>query len=83
MTDFGIQEEHSLDIAFKATDGMWYGWNNDNYNAQDFRRTEHELCAGEISVTVQLVAPWVNELFGFTFDTRGNDVKILLDAHSR
>jgi hypothetical protein len=70
--DFGINEEHSLDIVFRDTDGRFVAWNNDNYNYPDMRKPEHVLIGDAFAVEVQLSAAWVDETYRFQFSAAGS-----------
>lgn len=65
--DFGIEQEHGLDIAYQDTDGLFVAWNNDNYDYPDARPPNHVLTGKEFVVEVKLSAAWVDETFKFQF----------------
>jgi|HubBroStandDraft_1064217.scaffolds.fasta_scaffold102598_2 hypothetical protein len=65
--DFGIDDEHSLDIAFRDADGSFVAWNNDNYNYPEMRKPEHVLTGDCFQVEIKLSAAWVDETFKFEF----------------
>jgi len=71
--DFGINDEHSLDIAFRDATGEFVAWNNDNYNYPDMRKPEHVLSGDCFVVEIKLSAAWVNETFKFQFGAAGNN----------
>lgn len=66
--EFGIEEEHSLDIAFRDDQtGEFYAFNNDNYNYPQMKKPEHLLAGQQFLVRISLLGPWVDETFEFLF----------------
>jgi hypothetical protein len=66
--DFGIEEEHSLDIAFRDDrTGEFYAFNNDNYGHPQMKKPEHLLSGQKFLVRITLTGPWVDETFEFVF----------------
>ena len=61
--EFGIEDEHSLDIAFRDTNGEFVAWNNDNYNFPDMKKPEHVLPGSHFTVEVRLSAVWIDKTF--------------------
>jgi hypothetical protein len=75
-TNFGIEQEHGLDIAYKdPISGQFIAFNNDNYDYADLRKPEHVLGTSFI-VAVRLVGVWVDEDFCFAFSDTPTGVKI-------
>lgn len=67
-TEFGIDEEHSLDIAFRDDQtGEFYAFNNDNYTYPQMKKPEHLLAGQHFLVRITLLGPWVDETFEFLF----------------
>jgi hypothetical protein len=71
--DFGIYDEHSLDIAFRDDTGEFVAWNNDNYNYPDMRKPEHVLTGDSFFVEIKLSAAWVDNTFKFQFGAAGDN----------
>jgi hypothetical protein len=66
--DFGIEEEHSLDIAFRDDHtGEFYAFNHDNYSYPQMKKPEHLLAGQHFLVRISLFGPWVDETFEFLF----------------
>lgn len=66
--DFGIEQEHGLDIAFKdPTFGHVFAFNSDNYDDDGFRKAKHLLLGTEFRVDIKLVGAYVDEAFSFQF----------------
>jgi hypothetical protein len=66
--DFGIEEEHSLDIAFRDDQtGEFYAFNHDNYSYPQMKKPEHLLAGQHFLVRISLFGPWVDETFEFLF----------------
>lgn len=77
--DFGIEEEHSLDIAFRdPQSGEFVAWNNDNYNYPNFKKPEHLLAGKEFTVHICLRAVWIDSDFSLKFRA-GSNGQILID----
>jgi len=75
--DFGLEQNHALDIAFLDSSGKFYAWNNDSYPT--IKHPRHDLGGDEISTVVRLVGPWVDETFRFTFSKSDNQIVISSD----
>ena len=76
--EFGIEEEHSLDIAFRDTTGEFVAWNNDSYNFPNMRKPEHVLSGNRFRVDVKLSAAWIDKTFRFEFAaTDENGIEII------
>ena len=78
--DFGIGQEHGLDIAFRDTDGTFVAWNNDSYDYEEFRKPNHVLIGKEFQVEVKLLAVWVDETFVFRFSSGGGSQGIVIST---
>ncbi len=64
--EFGIEEEHSLDIAFRDDEtGELYAFNSDNYGYPQMKKPEHLLAGQHFFVRISLLGPWVDEAFEF------------------
>jgi hypothetical protein len=77
FVDFGIKQEHGLDIAFRDTDGVFIAWNNDSYDYPDVRKPEYVLPGKEFQVEVKLSAVWVDETFRFQFKGGDNGIAVV------
>ncbi len=63
---FGIEEEQSLDIAFRDDEtGELYGFNHDNYGYPQMKKPEHLLAGQRFLVRISLLGPWIDEGFEF------------------
>ncbi len=66
--DFAIEEEHSLDIAFRDDQtGEFYAFNNDNYTYPLMKKPEHLLAGQRFLVRISLLGPWVDQTYEFLF----------------
>jgi len=75
--DFGIEEEQSLDIAFRDDDaGELYAFNNENYGYPQMKKPEHLLAGQQFLVRISLLGPWIDEGLEFlmTSDSAGAKV---------
>jgi hypothetical protein len=76
--EFGIEEEHSLDIAFRDDQtGEFYAFNNDNYSYPQMKKPEHLLAGQRFLVRISLLGPWVDETFEFLFANDSIGTKIM------
>lgn len=76
--EFGIEEEHSLDIAFRDDQtGEFYAFNNDNYTYPQMKKPEHLLAGQYFLVRISLLGPWVDETFEFRFSNDSIGTKIM------
>ena len=74
---FGIEEEHSLDIAFRDDEtGELYAFNNDNYGYPQMKKPEHLLAGRNFLVRVSLLGPWIDEGFEFRISNDSVGTKI-------
>jgi len=75
---FGIEEEHSLDIAFRDDQtGEFYAFNNENCHYPLMKKPEHLLVGQQFMVRTSLLGPWVDETFEFQFANDSHGTKIL------
>jgi hypothetical protein len=75
--EFGIEEEHSLDIAFRDDPtGEFYAFNNDNYTYPQMKKPEHLLVGQRFLVRISLLGPWVDQTYEFLFsnDSAGTNI---------
>jgi len=81
---FGIEEELSLDIAFRDDQtGEFYAFNNENCHYPLMKKPEHLLVGQHFMVRISLLGPWVDETFEFQFANDSGGTKILpLMLHS-
>ncbi len=80
--DFGIEEEHSLDIAFRTGTGEFVAWNNDNYGFPDAVKPEHVLPGEQFIVEIRLVGVSTDKTFSFRFGYETNEgVRIVRTAN--
>ena len=79
--DFGIGEEHDLDIAFREPNGNFVAWNNENYNYLDAKKPEHCLKGDSFTARIVLSAPYVKEEFSFAFSKGKEPNEIMLIKH--
>lgn len=76
--EFGIEEEHSLDIAFRDDQtGEFYAFNNDNYTYPQMKKPEHLLAGQHFLVRISLSGPLVDETFEFLFANDSIGTKIM------
>jgi hypothetical protein len=74
---FGIEEEHSLDIAFRDDEtGELYAFNNENYGYPQMKKPEHLLAGRNLLVRVSLLGPWIDEGFEFGISNDSVGTKI-------
>ncbi len=77
--EFGIEEEHSLDVAFRDDQtGEFYAFNNENCYYPLMKKPEHRLIGQHFMVRISLLGPWVDETFEFQFANDSAGTKILL-----
>jgi hypothetical protein len=77
-TEFGIEEEHTLDIAFRDDQsGEFYAFNNENCHYPLMKKPEHLLVGEHFMVRISLLGPWVDETFEFQFAHDPSGTKIL------
>lgn len=75
---FGIEEEHSLDVAFRDDQtGEFYAFNNNNYSYPQMKKPEHLLAGQHFLVRISLLGPWVDETFEFLFANDSSGTKII------
>ncbi len=81
---FGIEEERSLDVAFRDDQtGEFYAFNNENCHYPLMKKPEHLLVGQHFMVRISLLGPWVDETFEFQFANDSGGTKILpLMLHS-
>jgi len=81
---FGIEEERSLDVAFRDDQtGEFYAFNNENCHYPLMKKPEHLLVGQRFMVRISLLGPWVDETFEFQFANDSGGTKILpLMLHS-
>jgi hypothetical protein len=80
LTDFAIEEERNLDIAFlDPKSNQFIAMNNDNYKCQDSRLPEHFLKGDQFRAEIRLIAVHVDVTFSVEFAASGlrGNVKIL------
>lgn len=66
--DIAIEEEHSLDIAFRDDQtGEFYAFNNDSYTYPLMKKPEHLLAGQRFLVRISLLGPWVDQTYEFLF----------------
>jgi hypothetical protein len=76
--EFGIEEEHSLDIAFRDDQsGEFYAFNNENCHYPLMKKPEHLLVGQHFMVRISLLGPWVDETFEFQFAHDSSGTKIV------
>ena len=84
--EFGIEEEHSLDVAFKDDQtGEFYAFTNENCHYPLMKKPEHLLVGQHFVVRISLLGPWVDETFEFQFANEGSGAKIvwpMLSSHA-
>jgi hypothetical protein len=82
--EFGIEEGHSLDVAFRDDQtGEFYAFNNENCPYPSMKKPEHLLVGQHFRVRISLLGPWVDETFEFQFANDSGGTKILpLMLHS-
>jgi hypothetical protein len=74
---FGIEEEHSLDIAFRDDEtGELYAFNNDNYGYPQMKEPEYLLAGQHFLVRISLLGPWIDEGFEFLISNDSVGTKI-------
>lgn len=72
LTDFAIEEERNLDIAFlDPASGKFVALNNDNYNYQNFRKPEHVLMGSQFRAEMRLVGVHVDVTYSVEFAVVG------------
>jgi len=72
MTDFGIEQEHNLDIAFlDRQSNEFVAMNNDNYNYQNFIKPEHILRGIRFRAEIRIVAVHVDVTQSVVFEKFG------------
>jgi hypothetical protein len=75
---FGIEEGHSLDVAFRDDQtGEFYAFNNENFHYPLMKKPEHLLAGQHFRVRISLLGPWVDETFEFQFANDSGGTKIL------
>jgi len=75
---FGIEEERSLDVAFRDDQtGESYAFNNENCHYPLMKKPEHLLVGQQFRVRISLLGPWVDETFEFYFVNDSQGTKIL------
>ncbi|MGD0734969.1 MAG: hypothetical protein ABR976_07465 [Terracidiphilus sp.] len=82
LTDFAIEEEHNLDVAFlDPRSGELVALNNDNYNYQYFRKPEHILMGNQFRAEMRIVGVHVDVTYSVEFAAvgRGGNIIILSD----
>jgi hypothetical protein len=76
--EFGIEEEHSLDIAFRDDQtGKFYAFNNDNYTYPQMKKPEHLLAGQRFLIRISLLGPWVDQTYEFLFANDSSGTKIV------
>jgi hypothetical protein len=76
--EFGIDEEHSLDVAFRDDQTEeFYAFNNENCHYPLMKKPEHLLVGQRFMVRITLLGPWVDETFEFQFANDSGGTKIL------
>ncbi len=76
--EFGIEEEHSLDIAFRDDrTGEFYAFNNDNYTYPQMKKPEHLLAGQRFLIRISLLGPWVDQTYEFLFANDSSGTKIV------
>lgn len=76
--EFGIEEEHSLDIAFRDDQtGEFYAFNNENYTYPQMKKPEHLLAGQRFLVRISLLGPWVDQTYEFLFSNDSVGTKIV------
>jgi hypothetical protein len=76
--EFGIDEEHSLDVAFRDDQtGEFYAFNNENCHYPLMKKPEHLLVGQHFMVRISLLGPWVDETVEFHFAHDFGGTKIL------
>jgi len=76
--EFGIEEEHTLDVAFRDDQtGEFYAFNNENCHYPLMKKPEHLLVGQHFMVRISLLGPWVDETFEFQFSNDSAGTKIL------
>jgi len=71
--DFGIEEEHSLDIAYwDATKKEFIAWNNDSYDFPLGRKPKHVLLGSLFTIEIRLISKEVNTVFRFRLSADSN-----------
>ena len=79
--EFGIEEEHSLDVAFRDNQtGEFYAFNNENCHYPLMKKPEHLLVGQHFMVRISMLGPWVDETFEFQFANDSGGTKILPPA---
>jgi hypothetical protein len=75
--EFGIEEEHSLDIAFRDDEtSEFYAFNNDSYTYPQMKKPEHLLVGQRFFVRISLLGPWVDQTYEFLFSNDSSGTKI-------
>ena len=76
--DFGIEEERSLDIAFRDEfTGEFYAFNNDNYTYPQMKKPEHLLSGGRFLIRISLLGPWVDQTYELLFSNDSQGAQIM------
>ena len=76
--EFGIEEEHTLDVAFRDDQtGEFYAFTNENCHYPLMKKPEHLLVGQHFTVRISLLGPWVDETFEFHFANDSSGTKIL------
>jgi hypothetical protein len=84
LTDFAIEEERNLDIAFMdSSTGQFVAFNNDNYRCQDFKKLEHVLRGSRFTAQIRLVAVHVDATYSVEFRRTGlrGNIEIVSEVH--
>jgi hypothetical protein len=76
--DFGVEEERTLDVAFRDDQtGEFYAFNNENCHYPLMKKPEHLLRGQHFTVRISLLGPWVDENFEFQIANDWAGTKIL------
>jgi len=76
--EFGIEEEHTLDVAFRDDQtGEFYAFTNENCHYPLMKKPEHLLVGQHFTVRISLLGPWVDETFEFQFANDSGRTKIV------
>jgi hypothetical protein len=84
LTDFAIEEERNLDIAFlNPKSNEFVAMNNDNYNYQSFVKPEHALKGDYFKAEIRLVAINVDATYSVEFSTSGKNGGVRIIEETR
>jgi hypothetical protein len=76
--DFGIEEEHSLDIAFRDEHtGEIYAFNNENYTYPQMKKPEHLLAGECFLIRISLLGPWVDQTYELLFSNDSSGAQVM------